>query len=367
MEIKKVNRNRIYRLIAERSGVSKADIADSLKVSLPTVTQNVAALKELNLVVEEGVFESTGGRKPRVITCNPMAKAALGVNITTRRVDVVLVDLLGNVIDFSSVRGQSLITQPHLQNLREQVQAILARNAIDPTCVLGAGISLPAIIDGAQKICDTAFDTPLPDDLQELLQACLPFSLQYCNDASSGGFAEFWNSKEEENLFYFSLSATVGGAARIGGTILAGDDFRSAEVGHMTLIPGGTPCYCGQAGCINAYCSSSNLSELTDGDLELFFRRLEGGDADCATHWNAYLDHLATAIKNVRMLFDCDVILGGYIGKYIPRYLEQLRQMLHQRDAFGRPGDYVRACRYHSESSAVGAALLYVDQFIREI
>ena len=30
-----------------------------------------------------------------------------------------------------------------------------------------------------------------------------------------------------------------------------------------------------------------------------------------------HLDHLASAIYNIRILFDCKVILGGYVGAYI--------------------------------------------------
>lgn len=39
----------------------------------------------------------------------------------------------------------------------------------------------------------------------------------------------------------------------------------------MTVIPDGKRCYCGKKGCLDAYCSALNLSELVDGKLERFF------------------------------------------------------------------------------------------------
>jgi len=67
MLMKGKNRNNIYKLIYDSEGISKQDIARTLNLSLPTVSQNLAELKEKGLITEDGTFESTGGRKARVI------------------------------------------------------------------------------------------------------------------------------------------------------------------------------------------------------------------------------------------------------------------------------------------------------------
>jgi len=82
---------------------------------------------------------------------------------------------------------------------------------------------------------------------------------------------------------------------------------------------------------------------------------------------NTYVDHLAIAIHNVRMLFDCDIILGGYVGSYSHLFLDDLKKKLAETDLFEREVDYITGCYYHTEAAAVGAALMFTSQFIDNI
>lgn len=367
MQIKRVNRNRILRYILDKKEVSVADISRQLVISLPTVTQHVNRLREMGLLIENGLYESTGGRRARVIAISPRSKVACGVNITYSTVDIVVVDLLGDVIDYVKEEIPCNIDHPYLDRLRSLLTGMLRKNGVADDLVLGVGVSLPAIVDGGGVIYDTAFDAPLPQDFRQMVGDYIGFPLRYFNDASSGGYAEFWRRKTGENLFYLSLNETVGGAVRIHNRILDGDDFRSTEIGHTTIVPDGLPCYCGQRGCMNAYCSSKRLAPHADGGLGAFFLKVEAGDAACVARWKEYLGHLATAVNNIRLLFDCGVILGGSVGECIPGHIAELADLLERRDSFHRPTDYLRVCEYHSESSAVGAALMFVDCFVAKI
>lgn len=58
-----VTRKRIYDLIYQKEKISKQDIAYELKLSLPTVTQNLLSLENAQLINRGGSFASTGGRK----------------------------------------------------------------------------------------------------------------------------------------------------------------------------------------------------------------------------------------------------------------------------------------------------------------
>lgn len=82
--------------------------------------------------------------------------------------------------------------------------------------------------------------------------------------------------------------------------VYKGQSPRSGEVGHLIIIPDGELCCCGQRGCLKA-----------------FFEQLRKGNAKCAKVWETYLDHLSAAVNSVRMLFDCDIIPGGYVGGYV--------------------------------------------------
>ncbi len=77
---------------------------------------------------------------------------------------------------------------------------------------------------------------------------------------------------------------------------------------------------------------------------------------------------MTAAIHNVRMLFDGRVILGGYVGAYVGRYMEEICRRVDERNPFGdRARDYLVECRYKVEASAAGAALFYIDEFLDNI
>ena len=83
--------------------------------------------------------------------------------------------------------------------------------------------------------------------------------------------------------------------------------------------------------------------------------------------FDTYLFYLADAIVNVHMLFDCDIIIGGYLGEFIGAYMDQVLSAIALLDPYDRHPSYVKACKYTKEASAVGAALAYIRSFINTI
>ena len=55
---------------------------------------------------------------------------------------------------------------------------------------------------------------------------------------------------------------------------------------------------------------------------------------------------------------------GANVGGYIEKYLDELRNLVSQRCTFATAGSFIKPCFFKHESSAVGAALYFVDKFI---
>ena len=79
------------------------------------------------------------------------------------------------------------------------------------------------------------------------------------------------------------------------------------------------------------------------------------------------LSYLAVAVNNLRMTFDCDVIVGGYVGGFLAEFGEPLREMLVERNTFEPDSSYLKFSRYRLEASALGAALLHIEAFIQNL
>ena len=236
-----------------------------------------------------------------------------------------------------------------------------------PRYLMGVGISLPGILDKEGQTLVYSHALGLRNVPTEEFSRYIPFSCRFINDANAAGLAEVRDLESPRSLVYLSLSNSVGGAILTGGALYGGDHLRAGEFGHNTLVPDGRPCYCGKKGCLDAYCSAKVLSRLTDGNLALFFDGLRSGDAALQTAWNEYLSYLAVAVNNLRMTFDCDVIVGGYVGGFLAEFGEPLREMLVERNTFEPDSSYLKFSRYKLEASALGAALLHIEAFIQNL
>ena len=366
IELKKVNRNNIYKLICSSERIAKADIAGNLGISFPTVTQNLKELMGEGLVMENGDFKSTGGRKAKGLSAVWNAKAALGIDLTQNHISIVVVNLKGDVINSIRERLPFTDSDSYYEAVGTAALLLLASNGITHEKILGAGISVPAIVADDKKTIDYVSLVNIPADFYLKISEHIPFPCNLYNDSNAGGYAEQWKLKSADML-YVSLSNSVGGAIISNHEIIHGKNQRSGEFGHMMLVPGGRKCYCGKLGCMDAYCAAHLLSDATEGSLEAFFEKVDAGEEKYLEIWNEYLEYLSCAIHNLRMCFDYDIVLGGYLGEYIGQRMERLKEKLQEKNMFEKATDYVKACYYTREAAAVGCALYYIEVFIDSI
>ncbi len=365
-DLKKANRNRIYRVIHQRGAISRPELAGTLKMSLPTVIQNVKSLLVDGLVCETGNLESTGGRKAATLAVVKDARLSIGIDITKNHIVVAVVDLAGNVLRQERTRVPFSDSGLYVDKMGKIVDALLKKTRIDRRSIMGAGISFPGIISENEKTASSHILAANNYPLQPI-HARLGMPCVYVNDANAAGIAETWASPGEREFVYLSLSDSVGGAVILGGKPLTGKHRRCGEFGHMTVERGGIRCYCGKKGCLDAYCAAVTLSEKTGGDLKLFFERLKENDKKLEVVWNDYLDYLACAVNTLHMAFDFDIVIGGYVGAYMERSIDELRERVAALNTFGEFGDYVRVCRHKTQSPAAGAALMQVEKFIANV
>ncbi len=366
---KQPNRNRIFRLIMNKGKISRQSIAGALRLSLPTVNQYLDHLFEAGLIQESGTVNSAAvGRKAKAISINPVSKIALGLDITQHHISLVAVDLCGHVLH--SLNEQYVFTDlpEDYEHLGTRVNRFIKENRLNEAAILGLGITLPAIISGNGTIVETAKLLGGAVNFHTLIgrQIGLPYRLY--NDANAGGFSELYARRGAKRLIYLSLSHSIGGALIENNQIGEGDNCRGGEFGHMILEPRGILCHCGQGGCANCYCSPDVLSANTGEDLQLFFQKLSEKDPVCEAAFDQFLWYLSAFVHNIRMCFDCDIVLGGGMGQYVNLYIDALRERVKAIDSFDNSSaDYLKSCFYPLNASAVGGALFFIDEFIHSI
>lgn len=367
IEVKKKNRNGVFRYIIRHGTVSNPDISYAMKISLPTVTQITKELIEKGLVEERGELQSTGGRRAKALCVAANVKLAVGLDLTKNHLSMVLTNLTGDILKYERIHKPYTAQEAYYHRVNTELERFLDESGADRDAILGIGISFPGIIDLRREMITYSHIFGVELVPFASVSRFFSYPCYFLNDANAGAYAEGIRREDRDGFFYLSLSNTVGGAFFDKSELMLGNNFRCGEVGHMTLIPDGERCYCGKKGCMDVYCRATHLSDAAEGKLEQFFARLEQGE-DCAVKlWDRYTDYLAMAVNNIHMVLDCDVVLGGYVGSYAEAHIPGIWEKTAVRNTFGESVCFVKACTYKIEAAAMGAALQVIEDFIGQI
>ena len=364
-DVKKLNKNRIFRLIYNSDKISRQEIADRLGLSLPTVNQNLKMLMEDGLIEYVGNFTSTGGRRAQAITISNNARKAISVNIKADYINVDVVGLKGQIIYSMDVKAHFSKSSAYIEKLTDALRHAVDYVGAGGDDILGVGITVPGILDDEKQILISA--PPLKArnyDFTKLISA-IDYPVVVMNDARAEAYADHWfNGKPEDEKIYIMLGEGVGGAYINASAIRNGVHNRGGEFGHMVIHPGGKQCLCGKKGCLEAYVSEKVLSSELNTSLEDFFAQAEKGKPDYADMLEEYIDNLALGINNIYTMMDCDIVLGGTVAPYIKRYEDRIREHLIEDYSFDTDADYLKISDDGGGKSGLGAALSFVARFI---
>ncbi len=367
-DLKKDNQNQVYRYIySNEDPVSKYDILEHLGLSLPSINLIMKYLLDRKYVIECGTLDSNGGRPPKAYKINPDLFYSIGLDITYHHANAVIIDLHAGILASERLKLSFTDTDKYYQTLWHMIEGLMDSAGITSGQVLGIGIAIPVMVNVEKQTLIHANTAAFDNVTIETFKRHFDLPCLICNDANAGGLAESWNRNDINDSVYLSLNNTVGGAIFHNNSLYFGDTYESGEIGHVTLIPGGKKCYCGKKGCVNVYTSAQVLSNYTDGNLEQFFQLLNDGDENALRIWDNYQEHLAITVNNLKMIFDCSVIIGGYVGSYLEKYEEDLKKRLIERNTYSEKADYFKICRYKRFATAVGASLLHVSDFLKTV
>jgi predicted NBD/HSP70 family sugar kinase len=367
--------------------VSRADIARSLGLSRSTVSEIAASLLETGLVREGRDGPSSGGRRPVLLQFRDDAASILGIDMGASHVSVAVTDLRGRVEGWAT-RPHPVRTDPGGTRLLmvDLCEKVLEKVPGGRDKLMGIGIAVPSPVDPRRPF--SMPDAVMPawrgrTGFEELANRYkVPVFVD--NDANLGALAEHWwgGARGMEDFTYIKLATGVGSGLMIRGEIYRGATSVAGEVGHVSIDPKGTPCICGNRGCLSTFISSSALltrasrllpeypeSELAGIALNL--TALE--DAALADDPLALLifeeaaRHLGDAVAGIlNLLNPAAVILGGSITRIGDRLVRPLRERVLRRTLVqSLAASEIRVTELGEQAFAVGAATYVLDEALK--
>ncbi len=234
-----------------------------------------------------------------------------------------------------------------------------------------AGVAVPGIVDEGRGIAAYSanlgwHDVPLRDLLAERLGS--PVALGH--DVRTGGLAEgrIGAGKGADRFFFVPLGTGIAGAIGIDGRVEAGAHGFAGEIGHIVVRPGGTPCPCGQRGCLERFASASAVSQAwaracgdPDADAADCAKAVRSGDTRAQAVWQEAVDALADGLVTAVTLLDPrTLIIGGGLAEAGETLFAPLREAVRRRITFQKLPSIVPAA-LGDTAGCLGAGLLAWD------
>ena len=368
-DVREQNSLRLLRYVYESDGVSKQQIAQELKMSLPTVSQNLKLWEEQGMILRKGVYDSTGGRKARVYQFAAASKMAVGIAVQKEFFQVVVVDLYGRPLISFDEQTLFSCTDEYFKRIAEVTEGLLSQLHPEKGQVLGVSIAIQGLVsrDGASLLFGKILECS-GEKLLEKFESSIPYPCSMIHDTEASALAELWIQKDMKDAVLLYLNRHFGGAVVVNGKVYQGIELSSSVIEHMCLYPGGEKCYCGKKGCIEAYCSAYALQRNAGEKLRDFFIRLRAGDKQAAAVWSRYLHDLALTINNIRMLMDTEFVLCGYLLRYmLPSDMELLEGMVQAECPIGCERVRIRTSLYTDDSAAIGAGIYLTRRYMSNL
>ena len=208
--------------------------------------------------------------------------------------------------------------------------------------LVGIGVAVPGFILMKEGVILNSNNLaalenfPFRDEIQKRLGT--PFILE--NDANAAALGEKWMGagRDVDDLVLLTLGTGIGGGIVIGGRALHGFLGMAGELGHMTVVPNGNPCGCGNRGCLEKHASASavvamgRLLNLGDSSLKSkqIYEMALSGNETAKRVFEMMGEALGVALAMLVNAFNFPLYLlsGGALGAwefFAPTMLETVR------------------------------------------
>ncbi|MDQ7989154.1 MAG: ROK family transcriptional regulator [Candidatus Dactylopiibacterium sp.] len=378
--LKKINRMALIRLLRERPGLSRADLAIGSGLTKSTVSLLVQELIDEHWLREDEVLVTGSiGRRPTPLRLDGRLLTLIGAEIELGRLNVVgvgldglIVERLGETFDIDAPPAAVLVQLVELIARMAQRLGDAGRRAA------GVGIAVPGALqesDGQLLVAPNLGWRKLP--MRPLLHEAfaryglggMPFFVQNDCDAAALGEIEFSSGAVPDPLVFIGLGVGVGAGVVVDGRLLRGQRGFAGEVGHIQLQPDGPPCRCGRHGCAEAYIGVQAVADgcgLTVRDL---FAQARGGEPAAVRAVQAAGQRLGVLMHNLWTTLDpALIVLGGSGCELGPAFLNAASRSF---EAFAQSAGIelpeLRLARHGADAVPVGAAALVLHKLTQPL
>lgn len=340
--LKNANKKRILDVIMEREPVAKSEIVNVTGFTMPTVTRITDEFIKDGLVKTVGKGDSTGGRKPVLLSLNLDEYYFVGVYVS-RTIRSIVTNIRGEVIAGSQrdLPG-GMDTEQAVGEIKKCMEESVENARVGSEKIAYAGIGVPGTgFKNISRKQELLFYPWVNTNYRELYQiGNFPYPTVFANAVRMGAVGElkFGIGKQMKNFLYIHIGDGVGMGAVVDGVLQSGAQQVGGEFGHTSINYGGPLCYCGNRGCVEAYCAvdallreyaaecAANPEKTPDSQINLkeLAEAVRENDKTACRAVERVAALLGIGVGNVVNLYNPEaVVFGGEISTSIPSYVKR--------------------------------------------
>jgi predicted NBD/HSP70 family sugar kinase len=253
----------IFGMLQKRGPLTKNDLLQITGTNLTTLNRIMHPLEEERLVVEVGIGESSGGRKPVLYGLNPKKFYILGIDISRPYTQLIITNPILEIVDKRLFdMDESFTPEKTVKQIGDLFQEMTMKLETGIQLFLGAGLGTVGPLERDRGIMTSPkfFAAPgwVKVPIKNMLEQELKLPVDIDNGANTAILAELFlgEGKAFQNIAYFHCSVGIRTGAISAGTIVRSMNDAEDSFGHMVIdLVNGELCVCGNYGCIECYSS----------------------------------------------------------------------------------------------------------------
>ncbi|MBO0959843.1 ROK family transcriptional regulator [Neobacillus sp. MM2021_6] len=379
--------NRLINFIREQGPISRVELSKRLGISQPTVTRMVEKGIQEQLVIENGLGDSSGGRRPVLLSINSTCCYSIGIEIGRSAVKMAITDLSGNMITYQLKETNNKGNMTDIISfIKERVEKMIVEEEIDRSKLLGVGIGIPGPINESQEGLVTIpnFYDIHKVPLRRMLQQAFTIPVTIDVNANVAALAEKWFGKgrRSNHFVYVMADAGIGSGIIVNGELHRGNHRESGLIGHSTVDLFGERCSCGNYGCLETLVSTTKIIknvysqlEVNPQEKQLFFENsenvtfedivfsLQSGSSVTQQVVEEAGRFLGIGVANVISFFDPEmIVIGGRLMLLGDLFLDALRNEVQARVVGSGGKNTPIMVSDLSDGVVLGAAALVINE-----
>jgi glucokinase len=285
----------------------------------------------------------------------------IGIDLGATKISTALVDAVGKIIaqdyrETRAVEGQKAV----IERMVDAAHQVMDEANIAPAQITAVGVCSPGPTDSRTGVVTAPPNLPGWKDvpLKQIIEEALGITTFLENDANAAALGEhrFGAGRGVQNMIYVTASTGIGGGLILNGQLYRGATGAAGEIGHITVLPWGPYCGCGNRGCLEALASGTAIAregremvrrgvptliaDLAEGNPERVTAKLvaeaaDKGDAEAQELLAEAMSYLGVGMANLVNLFNPElIVIGGGLTNMGEGLFGPVRRTIERRAFF---------------------------------